>query len=98
MTQFAELTTAAHELNISPRRALASTTGDDFTLYKPAGFVLRWYALIPGVTPCSDMPPQVAAEVARLQMPTELLKQLVDLVSRGLDYYPSKPPDALTKP
>lgn len=45
MTQFAELTTAAHELNVSPRRALASTSGDDFSLYKPAGFVLRWYAL-----------------------------------------------------
>ena len=53
--------------------------------------MMRCYAFIPAIKPGSGAAPQVAAEVARLQMPTELLKSLVDLISRGLDYYPVKP-------
>jgi len=45
MNQSFDLSTADQGIKAPPRRALATMSPDDFNLYKPAGFVLRWYAL-----------------------------------------------------
>ncbi|MCX6110514.1 MAG: RDD family protein [Proteobacteria bacterium] len=45
MNPFTQLATVSNLLKVPPRRTLASALGDDFSLYGPAGFILRWYAL-----------------------------------------------------
>ena len=45
MNPFKQLATVSNILKVPPRRTLASALGDDFSLYVPAGLVLRWYAL-----------------------------------------------------
>ncbi len=45
MNPFTQLATVSTLLKVPPRRTLPSALGDDFSLYVPAGFVLRWYAL-----------------------------------------------------
>jgi len=44
MNQIMDLATADQGRKAPPRRALAYMSPDDFNLYKPAGFVQRWYA------------------------------------------------------
>ena len=51
---------------------------------------LRCYAFVPSIEP-GEKQLQLAAEVARLQTSRDLLKNMVDLWARILDYYPSRP-------
>jgi hypothetical protein len=44
-----------------------------------------------GMLRCYAFLPDQAFEVARLQVATNLLRSVVDLFARVIDYYPSKP-------